>query len=166
MTPLNELAEFNQTQFSSQIDALNQLLLDFQALLKSESDLLTQSDLEHLSEIVEKKAELGQKIETASLELDKHFDKLDSENTFFSLAQGKAFASISEELQNKVDQVLAQSQACNDLNLSNGITIQILSNINQVSINLLRQQPESDVNLYNSTGESKKVKGSSSLGKA
>ncbi|MDG6773383.1 flagellar protein FlgN [Thiomicrorhabdus sp. ZW0627] len=166
MTQLDELAGFNATQFSSQIDALSQLLLEFQALLHSESDFLKQNDIDKLVEIVEQKSLLSQKIQSLSDTIEKQFSQLSPNVSLYKLAQDKAFNNISKTLQEKVDNALTLSQACSDLNISNGMSIQILSNINQVSINLLTQQPESDVNLYDSSGESKQSKNRSSLGKA
>ncbi len=166
MTETQTLAGLNQAQFSSHIDELNLLLLEFRTLLETESQQLKQSDAEALVESSQLKGELSEKIEqlvnTLNLELGNSSDTLN----FIDLGKQKAFQTLSQELQTKVDQSIELSQRCHDLNIANGMSIQILSNINQVSLQILTGQNESNSDVYGSSGETSTPKKGSTLGKA
>ena len=166
MTQSQAMTELDIPRFSSQMDGLNLLLLDLQSLLQTESQTLKNSDASALTQSTQAKSELMDKIDSLVQKINQNFPNLSENKHFFDLAKEKAFASISNELQEKVDNSLTLSQACHDLNMANGMAIQILSNINQVSLQILTGQNQTDSNLYGSTGTTTQNKSKSSLGKA
>lgn len=160
------LASLDITQFSSQIDELNALLIEFQDQLKTESDLLKKNDSSALSKSTETKINLTNKIDTQVNKINLILTTNQVQEDFFELANQKVFQQYSSELQSKVEKTLVLTQACHDLNMANGMSIQILSNINQVSLQILTGQNQTDANLYGSSGVTTQNKSKSSLGKA
>lgn len=160
------IAGLNTDQFSSHIDELNLLLLDFQSLLEKESDELKGSDASALSASTQAKALLTNKIDLLVKQINKSLPASTQNKHFFELAQQNAFSDISNSLQASLNKSMALSQTCHDLNMANGMAIQILSNINQVSLQILTGQNQSDSSLYGSSGSTTQNKPKSSLGKA
>lgn len=160
------MASLNTDQFSSQIDELNLLLLNFQTLLENESKNLKSSDTSDLLTTAQAKEQLTVNIELLVQQINKALPSSLQNKHFFELAQQSAFSAISNELQANVDKCLALSQACHDLNMANGMAIQILSNINEVSLQILTGQNQSDSKLYGASGATTQNKLKSSLGKA
>lgn len=160
------LASLDIPQFSSQIDELNQLLLEFQALLETESTLLKKSDATALSSSTQTKSLVTEKIDILVNEINNNLPKNSISEHFFELADKKMFSDISTTLQNQVDKTMSLTQSCHDLNMANGMAIQILTNINQVSLQILTGQTQADANLYGASGVTTQNKSKSSLGKA
>ena len=157
------VTDLNTDQFSSHIDELNLLLLDFQALLKSESKQLKEADATALSSTTQTKVQLTDKIDQLVKQINALLPATSPKQHFFEFAQQTVF---STELQAQVDKSMALSQSCHDLNLANGMAIQILSNTNQVSLQILTGQDQVGSNLYGSSGTATQNKLKSSLGKA
>jgi len=167
MSHTQAIADLNIPQFSSHIDELNLLLLEFQSLLETESGHLKKSNSAALTESTDHKIQLTDKIDLLLKQINRDFPSLVEANLhFFELARNKAFSEVSPSLQANIDKSMALSQACHDLNMANGMAIQILSNINQVSLQILTGQNETDANLYGSSGVTTQSKSKSSLGKA
>lgn len=164
MTTPQAIASLNTNQFSSQIDELNSLLLEFKTLLESESELLKQNDSNAIIESSQAKSDLSDKIDKQVQSIQSHFPS--KSKHFFELTQEQAFSELSETLQSKMDDSIQLSQACHDLNMANGMAIQILSNMNQVSLQILTGQNQTETNLYGSSGSTTLHKTKSSLGKA
>ncbi|MEA3405596.1 MAG: flagellar protein FlgN [Pseudomonadota bacterium] len=164
MTAPQALASLNTNQFSSQIDELNSLLLEFKTLLESESELLKQNDSNAIIETSQTKNEISNKIDKQVQSIQNLLP--DKSKHFFELAQDKVFSGISKTLQPKIDGSIELTQACHDLNMANGMAIQILSNMNQVSLQILTGQNRTETNLYGSSGSTTQNKTKSSLGKA
>jgi len=160
------MSALNISLFSSHIEALNLTLRDFQNLLNLESQQLKQNDPSALVNSSQTKNQLTDKIDALVATIQKDLpDDLQNQH-FFELANQNAFADVSHELQTKLEESLALTQTCHDLNLANGMAIQILSNMNQVSLQILTGQSQTESKLYGSSGSPSKHKSQSSLGKA
>lgn len=158
---------FDKTRFSSQIEVLNTLLHEFHQILQDESSLLKQPPSEALTANLEQKAATAQQVESELLTLEKILSPHANGASLMDLARNGAFAEISDSLQVQVEHFMKLSQACHDLNTSNGIAIQILSNINDFSIDLLTGKSTAEVKLYGSSGEKQlHTQSHSTLGKA
>lgn len=167
MASLIAITDFDKTRFSSQIDVLNRLLHDFHDILESESAHLKQPPSEALSRTLEQKSAVAQQLESELNTIEELLKPHNNGATFIDLAKDNAFSSISDSLQVKVDRIIQLSQDCHDLNTSNGIAIQILSNINDFSIDLLTGKSSAEVKLYGSSGEKQlHNQNQSTLGKA
>jgi flagella synthesis protein FlgN len=158
------LPDLDLTQLSSHLDALNGLLDAFESVLEQEAALLKDHASEALHPILERKAQLAE-------QLDRQFQQLETllppaSGHFADLVRNQAFARQAPKLQHQAETFLSRSQRCNDLNIANGISIQILNNINQVSIELMAGQTDNAPDLYGRSGQSKSSKSSSTLGKA
>lgn len=162
------LIDLNVDQFSSQIETLNQQLLAFEKNLQTESELLHKNQPEALSQHSETKAALVQEIQTQLALIESQLNTADPKKptNLIELTRLHAFSDLSDALQKKVDQTLALTESCSDLNDANGIAIQILNNINQASIHILAGQADTSLNLYGASGETRQSKQGSSLGKA
>jgi len=164
MTASQETMSLDIDQFSSQIDTLNSLLLEFQTLLESESALLKENSPESIVENSQTKSSVSDKIDKQVQLIQSSFPA-DSKH-FFEMAQAQSFLPYSKAVQKKVDRSIELSQACHDLNIANGMSIQILNNMNQVSLQILTGQNSAETNLYGSSGSTTQNKTKSSLGKA
>lgn len=167
MASLIAISDFDETRFSSQIDVLKTLLHEFHKILQTESSMLKQPPSEALTQTLEKKAAAAQQLESALHTLEILLKPHSNGKSLMDLAKNNAFSAISDSLQVKVDDIMKLSQACHDMNTSNGIAIQILTNINEFSIDLLTGKSTAEVKLYGSSGEKQlHSKSQSTLGKA
>jgi len=140
------------------------ILLEFKTLLETESDLLKANNAEEIIKTSQTKNQITDKINTQVQTIQNILPK--KSKHFFELAQEKSFSELSDDLQSKVEQSIELSQVCHDLNMANGMAIQILSNMNQVSLKILTGHNQAEHNLYGSTGSTTQSKTKSSLGKA
>ena len=143
------------------LDALSQ----FKDVLQQESNILKKFNIENLPELLEKKSALSETIE----ENFKQFNLcLGSETpkTLDSWLESDIFTTLSEELQKSFKKLIAVTNECHDMNLANGMTVQTLNNINQVSLNILTGQTSPSNQVYSASGERQKSKTQTSLGKA
>jgi len=166
MAQSQTLAEFNSSQFASRIDQLNTLLQTFQTLLESEANTLKTVSVNELIPISESKQLLTEQIEQSVLQLNKTLPADIKCHHFFELVDHPLFLSLPASIQTKINLARSLSQTCHDLNLANGMAIQILSNINQVSLQILTGQTQTDSKLYGASGATTQSKSQSSLGKA
>ncbi len=152
------------TSFSYHVNQLLQSLANFKDLLIKEEKLLKSNQTEPLNLLLDKKAR-------HSLELDEAFklfnQSLNQENTpLDKLIKSKIYSTFSTELQYKIKEIISKTNQCYDLNLSNGMTVKILSNLNQASLNLFKGEIDHVPSSYGSTGEKNATKTKTSLGQA
>lgn len=133
----------------------------FLSLLENEAEILRKNDLAPLTDISQTKSKLSEQVEQDYLAIMAPF-KQHQENETLSIAEVielPIFESLASKLQIKFFKALELSQRCHEKNLSNGITIQTLNNLNQTLINLMSGTPE-NATTYGSEGK-KMQKGSS-----
>jgi len=151
-------------QFSSQAEELNRLLITFSEILDQESEIIKKNQADQLSEITFSKQEISEQLNLHTVKLDKI---LSAHNlNLASLIDSKEFSAFPEPIQIKIQDLMVLIQQCHDTNLANGMSIQMLSNINRHALDLISGKPQKKVNLYGSTGEKTSSESQSSLGKA
>jgi len=156
--------ELNLKQFSSQIEGLIHLLKQFSDILDQESDTIKKSQADQLIQITQSKKDLAEQLNLLTNELDQ---TLANQNlNLISLVNSPSFTLFSEEQQAEIKHSILLVQQCHDKNLANGMSIQMLSNINKHTLDLISGKQQQDVKLYGSSGEKTTTGSQSTLGKA
>lgn len=155
----------DEETLSHNIGQLFDALIEFKNLLLKEAELLKSYDFETLPELLDHKSKLSGQIEQQFFTLTSCFDhpapqKLDA------LLNEPAFLGVQMPIQKSFIDLITLINECHDLNLVNGIIVQTLSNMNQVSLNILTGQTSSSGQIYSATGERQNSKKQTSLGKA
>ncbi len=159
---MTKAIDFNSLR--SHADEFLQSLEKFKALLTEEEKLLKSNNIEDLTSLLEKKSHLSNKVDkTFKLFNLSHNQK---NITLDQLIESKVFSTFSTHLQKQIKKIITIINQCYDLNLSNAMTVQILNNLNEVSLNLLKGQTNNTISSYGSTGEKDTSKTKTSLGKA
>lgn len=158
------LGELNLKQFSSQIVGLIHLLKQFSEILDQESDFIKKNQADQLIHVTQSKQDLAERLNSLTNELDETL--ANKSLKLISLVDSPSFALFSLEQQAEIKQLLVLIQQCHDKNLANGMSIQILSNINEHTLNLISGKHQQDVKLYGSSGEKTTTGSQSTLGKA
>ena len=140
-------------QLPSHIVQFLALLEDFHNVLLSETQALKSNNSDQLSKLLPSKSQLSEDIaqRTKTLESLLNTQQLTLTNLFDSTLS----ENIPKPLQHNIEQIITLSNQCHDLNQSNGISIQILSNLNQHTLNLVSGKEPSNVKLYSAKGETK-----------
>jgi len=163
---MNQTGEltFDIEQFSSHSAELDRLLTDFSDLLDKETDAIKKNLPEELIKTINQKEELANLLTAANQNID---DFLGAKSlNLSSLTETDLFSTLPKTLQQQTLSLLQKIQVCHDKNLANGMSIQMLSNINQFALDMISGKPKQDVNLYGSSGEKTRSSGLSTLGKA
>lgn len=151
-------------QLTSLIAQLIQLLNQFYKTLQLESAALKANSAEETSNLLPTKQQQSTDIAEVTQSLE---SALQEHNlTLSELFSSDRASKLPPEMQNDIQEIADLSTKCHDLNQANGMSIQILSNINQHVIDLLSGKPKPDVKLYGSSGETEHSKAKNSLGKA
>lgn len=156
--------KFDLKLFSSQTESLLRLLKDFSELLDLEAESIKKNLADQILFTTANKQELADKLNSETIELNSNLEKNNLNLT--TLIQSPIFKTLPKELQQKTQSLLSLIQECHDKNLANGMTIQMLSNINQHALDLVSGKHKQDVKLYGSSGEKTQSGNQSSLGKA
>ncbi|WP_127470428.1 flagellar export chaperone FlgN [Thiomicrorhabdus aquaedulcis] len=139
--------------FTSQIGQLKSALLEFKAVLDVEAQALKQiNNIEKILHILKSKEQLQQQLakQLSSLELC-----ISPPMPVTQLLSDSIWPTLPTTLQQDLLQIEQLTQACFNLNAANGISIQILSTLNQHTLNLISGKSATQVNLYDAAGESK-----------
>lgn len=163
MTKTGE-STFDTTQFSSHAAELNRLLNTFSEKLDQEANAIKQNLPEDISAASNAKNELVNQLNTLSEKIDSALSQHDL--NLNTLIESELFTTLPTALQEQIIQALELIEKCHDKNLANGMSIQMLSNINKHALDLIAGKPTEDVKLYGSSGEKTRSSGQSSLGKA
>ena len=155
--------ELNLERFSSQIAVLMHLLKQFSEILDQESDIIKKNQADQLIKITQSKQNLAEQLNSSTIELDK---TLGQNLNLISLVSSPSFTLLSEQQQAETKQLIALIQQCQDKNLANGMSIQMLSNINKHTLDLISGKHQQDVKLYGSSGEKTTAGSQNTLGKA
>jgi len=159
--PVNTL---NSTQFSSQIEELVCLLDQFSDVLDTEASCIKNNLPEKLIENAQNKNALAIELTDTSNKIEKQLEPFNL--SLITLVDDSSFQTLSVNTQSNITELKAKIEACHDKNIANGMSIQMLSNINQHALDLIAGKPQ-DLKLYGSSGEKTNSSSSQgSLGKA
>lgn len=156
--------QFNSKQFTSQTATLTRLLNDFSNLLDQEAQAIKKNDSEALIQASTAKQNLSIELDQATAELNLSLTPLSLNLADFT--HHEKFSKLPVDVQNNVKSLISQIETCHDKNLANGMSIQILSNINQHALDLMSGKQGQDVKLYGSSGEKTHSGDQKSFGKA
>lgn len=163
MNPISTVK--NIEQLTSQIAQLIRLLENFHEALLAESLALKSNITDQISEVLPVKQQCSNELTLLTQEIDSQL--LSEQLSLSKLFSTDFSARLPETLQKQILQAKKRSERCHDLNQSNGISIQILSNINRHTIDLISGKEQAGVKLYSATGETQASKTSNkTLGKA
>jgi flagella synthesis protein FlgN len=161
----SSLTQLDIINFSSLVAELVKQLNEFSKALDTETETIRKNDSDGLTKSNQVKQKLSDSLSETSNKLEASLQPLDT--NIIDLPKHQVFSEFGQELQAQVNHLIALTVECHDKNLANGMSIQILSNINQNALDMISGKSDRDVNLYGASGE-KTQTGSSkkSLGKA
>ncbi|WP_321324353.1 flagella synthesis protein FlgN [Thiomicrorhabdus sp.] len=160
----DQLNELNSNQFPSQIEELVRLLNQFSDVLDTESNCIKKNLPEKLIENAQNKNALADQLSNATNRIEKQLEPLNL--TLTTLIDHNSFQMLSANTQANIRDLMVKIKDCHDKNLANGMSIQMLSNINKHALDLISGKPQ-DLKLYGSSGEKTNSSSSQgSLGKA
>lgn len=140
----------NRQQLTSLVAELTHLFENFYLSLQTESEALKKNDSEQLLLISTTKQEQSEGITTLTAKLESTLKA--SKLTLANLFDLNVSTTLPKALQQATQKLVAISDKCQDLNQANGMTIQILSNINKHALNLISGKTQPNVQLYGSSG--------------
>ncbi len=155
---------FNETLFTSQVSELARLLNEFSGVLDNEAQAIKKNDAERLLKSNTSKQQIAEQLNQAGNALETTLAVFSTNLIDFSVHD--YFATLPENTQEQVKEVINLTVDCHDKNLANGMSIQILSNINQNALDLISGKGKQDVKLYGASGEKTQSGDQKSLGKA
>lgn len=159
-----QLSQFKEQAFASHVNELAELLTEFSGILDQEAQSIKQNDTDSLLKTNTQKQNLAEKLNASGNLVEQDLAAFDTNLIDFSMHEH--FQSVSTECQEKVKQAINLTVECHDKNLANGMSIQILSNINQQALDILSGKTDADVKLYGSSGEKTQTGQQKTLGKA
>lgn len=155
----------NEQQLTSLVAKLTQLFESFYTALQTESKALKKNNSEQLLLTSASKQEKSADIATLTTELESTLKA--SKLSLADLFELDVASTLPKTLQQAAQKLVTISNQCQDLNQANGMTIQILSNINKHTLNLISGKTQPNVQLYGSSGVTTASSNSKkSLGKA
>ena len=155
---------FDSKQFTSQTAELTRQLTSFAELLDKEALAIKNNDAEQLTDLTSQKQTLSNQLESLSDQLNQLLKPLSL--TLQDFTDKARFSALPDEVQADTKALIQLIEECHDKNLANGMSIQILSNINQYALDLMSGKQAQDVKLYGASGEKTQNSDKNSLGKA
>lgn len=152
--------DFNS--LTSQTNQLLETLAEFKTVLKQEANLLSSNQLDQLFPVLDQKSLLSANVDQTFKTFNK---QLNNTLPLDQLAESDVFKTYPEDFQKHVLKLIDAINECYDLNISNGIAVQIMNNLNETAINIFTGQTEKQ-NVYGASGTTEKRKSKTSLGKA
>lgn len=156
------LAALSDNALTQHLDELQIQLQSFLLTLEQEHQILQTNNPNLLLELMPVKQQQADKITLLLENLVATFQLPANLNELKQLAKDAA----QPGLVTKIDELLALSENCKDLNMQNGLTIMAIENINNEMINIFSQPNEASVSLYDSRGGKNQAKSNLVLGKA
>lgn len=156
--------EINPNHLTSQVEELISSLDTFMEILTQEEAAIKNADADNLTKVSLEKQNLAINLNKTGLAIEDCLAGNTTNLVDFSVTE--TFSKLSNPLQNKIKQAINLTVECHDKNLSNGMSIKILSNINQHAIDLVSGKPQQDIKLYGASGEKTQTGKQTSLGKA
>ncbi|NPA71883.1 MAG: flagellar protein FlgN [Gammaproteobacteria bacterium] len=140
-------------------------LQDFHSILAQESELLKSGFPERITEIIEKKHTHSERLLTSTQTLQSTL--LAENSSIESLLSQEAILAYPPELKAQINTFIELSEKCQDLNLANGMSIRMLTTINQHALDIASGKSTSGVKLYGSSGTTERSNNpQNTLGKA
>ncbi|BCN92957.1 hypothetical protein THMIRHAM_07420 [Thiomicrorhabdus immobilis] len=164
MHPTSDEVKFDLKLFSSQTESLLRLLKKFSEQLDLESESIRKNLADQILKTTANKQELADKLNSETSALNFNLEK--SGLNLNTLVESQLFKTLPKDLQQQTQALISLVQECHDKNLANGMSIQMLSNINQHALDLISGKHKQDIKLYGSSGEKTQSGNQSSLGKA
>ncbi|MBF6058690.1 flagella synthesis protein FlgN [Thiomicrorhabdus heinhorstiae] len=154
---------FKQSQAPSLLVELHHLLSEFHSTLEQEAEAIQKNRSEQVLAVISRKQQQSEQLNQITEQINKQLSPLSLQlSDLFSLQH---FERLPETLQESVLAILQLTEACHNLNQSNGMAIKLLSNINQHAIDLIFGK-DKGVELYSPEGVTKSDTTRKSLGKA
>ncbi len=157
-------SSFEETAFTSHISELTGLLTQFSTLLDNEAEAIKTNDADALLENNHAKQSLSDQLNQCGNQIESDLSCFETNLIDFSLNEN--FRTLTTSTQEIVKNAINLTVECHDKNLANGMSIQILSNINQHALDMLSGKSDKDVKLYGSSGEKTQSGKQNTLGKA
>ncbi|GKT11098.1 MAG: flagellar biosynthesis protein FlgN [Thiomicrorhabdus sp.] len=141
----------NIEQLTSQTAQLVTLLEDFFKTLQTETLALQANDADQINSILPIKEQQSNEISQLTAEIDKTL--LPIELNLTQLFSSEHDLPLTKNAQQQIQNIIKLISDCHNLNQANGMSIQILNNINKQTINLISGKGQPDVSLYGSKGK-------------
>lgn len=152
--PPSENSEQILALFSRLLKELDQFL----TILNNEKVAIQKSDVQLIEEVSQRKSDSADAIEANSTTIEK--------DTGRSISEWLTDETLEGEIKTLIKQVHTQTTACHDLNMANGLSINILNNMNSFTLNLVSGK-DPDMKTYGSKGQAHAAKDKNrTLGKA
>jgi flagellar biosynthesis/type III secretory pathway chaperone len=165
MTPKQASAIQQIERLPSQITQFLQLLESFLETLLAESEALRSNHTDQLSTTLSVKNALAEEISLLTQTIEKQLNT--QKLTLSVLLSSKPPSNLPLAMQQDIQCLITLSNQCHDLNQANGISIQVLNNINQHTLKILSGQESPNIKLYSARGETQTTQPSKNpLGKA
>lgn len=130
----------------------------FLSILNDEKTAIQKSNIQLIEEVSQKKSNSADAIEATSKTIEK--------DTGRSISEWLTDETLEGEIKTLVEQVHTQTTECHDLNMANGLSINILNNMNSFTLNLISGK-DPDMKTYGSKGQAHASKDKNrTLGKA
>ncbi|GAB6069718.1 hypothetical protein JCM30760_08150 [Thiomicrorhabdus hydrogeniphila] len=160
----DQVNDLHSPQFSSLIEELCPLLDQFSSTLDTESECIKKNLPEQLLETANIKNQLANQLTIVTTKIESILTP--SGLSLNTLQNSPEFNALKKVTQNHIAEIMVKLEICHDKNLSNGMSIKMISNINKHVLDLISGKKH-DVKLYGSKGQKTISSGSqSSLGKA
>lgn len=156
--------EINTHSLTSQVEELISLLDAFKTVLSQEEKAIKSADAEKLTKISQDKQTIAVSLNDTGLAIEESLAGEATNLVDFSVTE--RFSELAKPLQDIIKKAINLTIDCHDKNLANGMSIKILSNINQHAIDLVSGKPQQEVKLYGSSGEKTQSGQQTTLGKA
>lgn len=160
----SQVQQIDLNALTSQVANLLHLLNAFSDSLDQEAAAIKSNQSENLISSSHAKQTIADQLKATGTDLDKVIQPV-SDN-LIDLSLSSTFQKFPKTLQDKIKSTINLTVECHDKNLANGMSIQILSNLNQQALEMLSGKPKKDVQLYGASGTQNQSKDQNSLGKA
>ncbi|WP_321276172.1 flagellar protein FlgN [Thiomicrorhabdus indica] len=134
----------NSKEVYTSFDKLLKALDNFLTILNEEKAAIRKSEIKLIEDVTQKKSESVDQIESISIAIEK--------DTGRSIPEWFADKTLEGNLQNLIQKTENMTTACHDLNLANGLSINILNNMNSYTLNLVSGK-DPDMKTYGSKGQ-------------
>ena len=158
------MQSIDNNELTSLVVEFDKLLTEFYELLEHEAEAIKSNDTAALTASNQNKTSHAEKVNAAATAIEKALPESCANLIDLSLDEG--FSSLPQNLQQHIKEAINLTVKCYDKNVANGMSIQILSNINQNAIDTLTGNQNKDVKLYGASGETTSQGAKKSLGKA
>ncbi len=160
----SDTQQINLTTLTSHLTVFLNMLEEFTLVLDKEAEAIRSNKPDSIIEASQAKQDVAEKLNRAGTSLEAvitpHSDNL------VDLSVSTTFEAFPTELKTQIKNAIDQTIQCHDKNLANGMSIQILSNLNGQALDILSGKANQEVTLYGASGEQNQSKDKNTLGTA